>query len=764
MPTYTAPPASSGTPRSTTVTPTKAAQHTPAKKVTIVDSPSPRPRSASQPVRTPPLPPQSPRAQQPAPDDVADRNFKAAHLAAQSIVEIRGKAARLSAFQAVLSQAAAIAPAARGPVLEALAVSLNSVSELDKGACLAELRALCADLGPAFRRKYLMQLLKVFIVNRDSDDASSDQDMVSDASLFNGQYTGLADRLNEIHALLKPPVSAAAITVLKQQIAPTGASHNDRSALVHLIALLEPLDAPVQKQVVASLESAGLKWTTVVAALFQSPYMGQIEKLAKSSASSLSSLFLGALAGEAPATQKLLLILGRIALPEALHVYLCEQIGMMRRAPPPARTTKSEAGALLKEAITLFDMAEAKRCLLIHSMSVVDDGALYLALTGGELDDARDYWAYARRVIVGVIDVGTCHALDSAASTDAELGSYSGRAAAVLKHETVQATGGIRKCDWNKVQLRALMLRNTDTEKMKEAVFNVLNSNLSFEEKLDLLKCETRPVGKSVGSHVNEISYKTARNLYLKKYPGRQHKALDYAHVENNEKKYRSEYKKLTGALEPDGLDDIKEAAKKAMKEAKSSRLPAMQVNAANGNAVRITAYMETVAGFRDVLPAAEIAAYLALANKDMPLFHYAMMRGTPHVIQACVAFMLGSELPIESRISFLEARRAPDHLGALYMAMYMGYQDHMIAFVKTVLDSSHIDPATKMALLQCTKIARPDEANLEKSVRQAWEQSGSTARAAAERKNHREAVAKFDHLVERSNLSLNQKQALQLD
>ena len=344
MPTFAAPPTSSGTPGSTAVTPSRSTQRSPVKKVTIVDTPSPRSRSSSQPVRTPRLPPQSPRARQSGPDDVADRNFKAAQLAAQAIVEIRGKAARLGAFQSVLSQAAAIAPAARGPVLEALAVSLNSLSEPDKGACLAELRALCADMGPEFRRKYLVQLLKVFIINRDSDDAGSDPDMVSDAAQFNEQYTGLAERLNEMHALLKPPVSAAAMARLKQHIAHTGASHNDRTALVHLIALLEPLDASVQKQVVAMFENAGLKWATVVAALFQSSYMEQIEKLARSSASSLSSLFLNTLTGEAHALQKLLLILGRIALPEALHVYLCEQIGTMRRAASPAQTTRSEAG------------------------------------------------------------------------------------------------------------------------------------------------------------------------------------------------------------------------------------------------------------------------------------------------------------------------------------------------------------------------------------------------------------------------------------
>jgi hypothetical protein len=321
----------------------------------------------------------------------------------------------------------------------------------------------------------------------------------------------------------------------------------------------------------------------------------------------------------------------------------------------------------------------------------------------------------------------------------------------------------IGKCDWDKVQLRNLMLKSTDTKKMKEAVFDVLNSDLSFEEKLDLLKCETTPVGKSVGSHVNEISYTTARDLYLTNFPKSKYKPPHHAQVENDEKEYRSEYRKMTKALNPDGLDDIKLAAKKAMKEAKASRLPAMHVNAADGNAVRITAYMETVAGFRDVLPVAEIAAYLALAKKDMPLFHYAMMRGTPHVIQACVSFILGSELPIETRISFLEARRAPDNLGALYMAMYMGYQDQMTAFVKTILDSGQIDAATKIELLQCAKIARPDKADLEKSVLKAWEQSGPTARAAAEHKKHQATVDQFDHLVERSDLKLDQKQKLQL-
>jgi hypothetical protein len=703
---------------------------------------------------------------------VADRNFNAAQLAATAIVEIRGKAARLSAFQSVLSQVAAIAPAARGPVLEALAVSLNSLSEPDKGACLAELRALCADMGPEFRRKYLVQLLKVFIVNRDSsDDSPAEDDLVSDAKQFKEHYAALTDRLNAIHALLKPPVSTAAMAQLKQQIAHTRASHNDRSVLVHLIALLEPLDASVQKQVVAMFESAGLTWATVVAALFQSPYMEQIEKLARSSASSVSSLFLGTLAAEAPAAQKLLLIMGRIALPEALHVYLCEQIGMMRRATPPVRTTEAEAGALLKETIALFDMSEAKRCLLIHSLSVVDDGALYLALTGGELNDARDYWAYAHQVIAGVIDVGTCHAMISAGDTDAKLASYSARAAEMMKHETVQAIARIGKCDWDKVKLRKLMLESTDTKKMKEAVFNVLGSDLSFEEKLDLLKCETTPLGQSVGSHVNEVSYTTARALYLKKYPNKKNRRPVYALVENDEKAYRSEYNKMTNALKPDGIDEfkdaamneIKDAATKAMKAAKSSRLPAMHVLAADGNAVRVIAYMGTVAGFCGVLPAEEIAAYLALARKGMPLFHYAMMRGTAHVIEGCVSSILRSELPTETKISFLEARRESDNLGAFYMAMYMGYEDRMTAFVKAVLNDSETNPATKIELLQCAKIALPANAKLEKSAGTAWKDTAPTARSAAEQKEHHKVVEEFDYLVEHSNLNLDQKQKLQL-
>lgn len=764
MPTFKVPPNSSGTPESTTVAPSEPKHSTAVKKVTILDSPSPRHRSASQPVRTPRLPVQSPRARQLGPDDVADRNFKAARLAAQAIVEIRGKAARLSAFQSVLSQAAAIAPAARGPVLEALARSLNSVSEPDKGACLAELRVLCADMGPEFRRKFLVHLLKVFIINRDSSDESSSKDgRVSDDRQFNEQYAGLAERLNEIHALLKPPISSASMAQLGKQIADTGASHNDRSALVHLITLLEPLDASVQKQIVGMFEGAGVKWTTVVGALFQSPYMEQIEKLAKNGTNSLSSLFLGTLAGEAPAAQKLLLILGRIALPEALHIYLCEQIGTMRRAAPPARTTGSEAGALLRETIALSDMSEANRCLLIHSLSVVDDGALYLALTGGELNDARDYWAYAHQVIAAVIDVSTCHALTSAGGTDAKLVSYSARSAEILKDDTAKAIARIGKCDWDKVQLRKLMLASTDTKKMKEAVFNVLSSDLSFEEKLDLLKCETTPVGESVGSHVNEVSYTTARALYLKKYPDRKSKTPVYADVEHDEKKYRLAYTKLTKALEPDSIDDIKDAATKAMKAAKSSRLPAMHVLAADGNSVRVIAYMGTVAGFCGVLPAGEIAAYLALARKGMPLFHYAMMRGTAHVIEGCVSFILRSELPTETKISFLEARRASDNLGAFYMAMYMGYQDQMTAFVKAIVNDSETDPATKIELLQCAKMALPANADLGKSAVTAWESTAPTARSAAVQKKRHRLVEQFDFLVERSNLKLDQKQKLQL-
>lgn len=743
---------------------------TPAKPVTTASASGARPRSSSSPTspihpsRAPRLPLPSPRGPRADADAVAERNIKAAQAAAKSVPLSKHKGERLKALRSLMSQAAATAPSARGPLLEALAQSINSAPGDARGACMAELRMLCADMRPEYRKTFLCLLIKEVICNRETgdDDSESDSARASDSKQFKTDYDDRAERLHTVHTLLQQPISTESLSSLAKAIADTASPHNDRTVLVHFFALLEQLDPAIQKKVIDSFDHGKVPWTTVLAALFQSRYMEPIEKLAKSGGHSLPSIFMGLLAGDGAAAQKLLLILGRIDLPAALHVYLCEHIGEVRRSARPAWTTQQEAGALLMEAVTLSGMSEANRCLLVHSLSVIDPGTLYLALLKGELNDANDFLAYAHEVIASVIDIGTCYALPSEYGTDKTVASYSSRVAELLKSKSARAIMDVGKCAYDKVQMRALMLDSTDTEKMKEAVVNVLESTLYFDKKLALLKCETTPVGQSVAAHVAEVRYRTARALCVKKFTGSKHRMPEYEEVAGKQEAYDHAYANFEESLDPDDRGTIKQAARKAMVEARASRLPAMHVNAINGNSVRINAYLQSVLAFCNVLPTEQLAAFVELAGNGATLFQCAMVHGTKKVIQGYMSAILASGLPEQTKIALLEARRQSDGLGAFYLAMSTGNQDQAESFVQSIL-AGEIAAEAKVGLLRCAKIALPKTENLGADAVRQWKKAATTARAEAERMKHHTLVTNVSHMIERSTLSRDQRDELQM-
>lgn len=743
-----------------------------AKRVTTASASGARPRSPSSPTspvhasRMQQMPLPSPRGSRADADAVADRNIKAAQAAAKSVPLLRHKAERLKAIQSLMSQAAATATSARGPLLEALAQSINSAPGDDRGACLAELRMLCAEMSMEYRKTFLCLLIKEVIRNReasdDDSDSASDSARATDSKQFKTEYDDRTERLSTVHKLLEQPISTESLSSLAKAITDTASPHNERTVLVHLFALLERLDPAIQKKVIDSFDNAKVLWATVLASVFQSRYMAQIEKLAKSGGHSLSSIFMGLLAGDGAAAQKLLLILGRVDLPAALHVYLCEHLGEIRRSARPAWTTQREAGALLMEAVTLSGMSDANRCLLIHSLSVIDPGTLYLALLKGELNEANDFLAYAHEVIASVIDIGTCYALPSEYGTDKALASYSTRVAEMLKSKAARAIADVGRCAYDKVQMRALMLDSTDTEKMKGAIVNVLESSLSFDEKLALLKCETTPVGKSVAAHVAEVRFKTARALCVKKFTGSKNRMPEYEEVAGKQEDYDIAYTNFEESLDPDDRGTIKQAARKAMVEARASRLPAMHVNAINGNSVRINAYLQSVLAYCNVLPPEQLAAFVELAGNGATLFQCAMVHGTKKVIQGYMSAILASGLPEQTKIALLEARRQSDGLGSFYLAMSTGNQDQAESFVQSIL-ASEIAAEAKFGLLQCAKIALPKTENLGADAVKQWKKAATTARAEAERMKHHTLVINVCHMIERSTLSREQRDELQM-
>jgi hypothetical protein len=727
---------------------------------------SPRRASAgsnAQPTQTPRsklLAPGTPRA---GTVDVVDRNIQAALTAAGNILSKKSKQARLEAFQSVLSQATAIAPAARGDVLLALAKSLYSLSEDGKGACLTELRELAADMPPEYRRGFLQKLLKQLISNRDgSSGESSGKELVSDAQQFRTQHGSRVARQAGIDKLLARDPTDDALRQIARLLVKTGLSDSDRSAVEAVIMKIDRLDPREQKQVIDLFTDAGLSCADVLGTLMQSPYMEEIGGMAKKTGLSISALYLGALTGDRVVIQKLLRILGSVSLPASIHTYLAEEFGALRRIAPVAPTAAAASCAVLLEIISMSRMPEAQRCLLMHGLSAIDSATVYEALNESDLNDDRDFWAHAHHIISTVIDIGTCYALVKDNDDEDDLASYAMRARNLLKDDAAKALANEGKCIWDAAGLRTLILEGTDRKKLKSALFNVLNSKLSYKEKLAVVKGEMKPIGDSVNAHVREMRYKAAVKQYKEKNGGGIGTSLAYNVVVDSQEKYDAAYKTLTAKLDPDALGEIKLAATLAMVAAKHSRLPAMHVAATSAKAEIVANYMETVLGFVGVMPEPEIVGLLELSSNGASLFHHAMIEGAASVIERCMPLILDSELTLASKIVLLEARRKPDRIGAFYLAMSCGQKETANGFVQGVLKSTELDDETKLGLLQCVKPAPDKKIGSSAHAHKTLSQAAKTARAEAERMKHHRLVSDFDSKVERSGLGTEKKYTLQ--
>jgi hypothetical protein len=719
--------------------------------------------SSARPAQTPRpklLAPGTPRA---STVNAVDRNIEAALTAAGSIRSKKSKQARLEAFQSVLSQAAAIAPAARGDVVLALAKSLYSLSEDGKGACLMELRELAADMPPDFRKAFVQKLLKQLISNRDGcSGESSGEGLVSDAKQFKEQYASREACCSAVGKLLAQDVTEESLQKIARLIQKTGFSESDRGVLGTVIMEIDHIDPHAQKQVVDLFANAGLTCADVLGALMQSPHMAEIGGLAKKTGLSISALYLGALTGDRVVIEKLLRILSCVSLPLAVHIYLAEKFGKLRRSAPVAPTAAMASCAVLLEIISMSRMPEAHRCLLMHSVSAASSDAVYKVLNDSDLNDERDFWAHAHQVIATVIDIGTCYALVKDNDDEDDLASYAMRAKSLMKDAAAKAIANEGKCIWDAPGLRTLILEGSDRKKLKNAVFNVLNSKLSHKEKLALVKGETKPIGDSVNAHVREIRYKAAVEQYKKKNRGEIGTGLAYNVVVDSQEKYDAAYKKLTANLDPDALGEIRLAATRAMVAAKRSRLPALHVAATSAKADIVAAYIETVLGFVDVIPEPEIVGFLELSSNGASLFHYAMVEGAANVIERCMPLILDAELTLANKIVLLEARRKPDRIGAFYLAMSCGQKETATGFVQGVLKSTELDDETKLGLLQCVKPAPDRKIGSSAQAHKMLSQAAMTARAEAERMKHHRLVGDFDSKVERSGLGRETKDTLQ--
>ena len=236
----------------------------------------------------------------------------------------------------------------------------------------------------------------------------------------------------------------------------------------------------------------------------------------------------------------------------------------------------------------------------------------------------------------------------------------------------------------------------------------------------------------------------------------------EYEAVAGKQEDYDIAYTNFEESLDPDDRSHIKAAAKRAMFEARASRLPAMHVNAINSNSVRINAYLQSVLVYCNVLPPEQLAAFVELAGNGATLFQCAMAHGTKKVIQGIMSAILGSGLPESTRIALIQARRQSDKLGAFYLAMSVGNGEQAEAFVESILDSKIGDEA-KFELLQCAKIALPEKSNLDPDIAKQWKKAATTARAEAERMKHHTLVIKVGHMIERSMLSRDQRDVLQM-
>jgi hypothetical protein len=725
---------------------------------------SPRRASAgsARPTQTPRsklLAPGTPRA---GTVDAVDRNIEAALAAAGNILSKKSKPARLEAFQSVLSQATAIAPAARGDVLLALAKSLYSLSEDGKGACLTELRELAADMPPEFRRGFLQKLLEQLLSNRDgSSGESSGKDLVSDAQQFKAQHGSRAARQAAMNQLLAQDLTDDALGQIARLLVKTEFSESDRGIVETVITKIDHLDPRDQKLVIDLFTDGGLSCADVLGTLMQSPYMEEIGGMAKKTGLSISALYLGALTGDRVVIEKLLRILGRVSLPASIHTYLAEEFGTLRRNAPVAPTAAAASRAVLLEIISMSRIPEAHRCLLMHGLSTVDSATVYEALNDSNLNDERDFWAHAHQVIATVIDIGTCHALVRDNDDEDDLASYAMRARNLMKDAAAKAIADEGKCTWDAAGLRTLILEGSDRKKLKKAVFNVLNSKLSYKEKLALVKGETKPIGDSVNAHVRDIRYKAAVKEYRKHNFGEIDSSLAYNVVVDSPEKYDAAYKTLTAKLNPDALGEIKLAATLAMVAAKRSRLPAMHVAATLAKAEIVADYMETVLGFVGVIPEPEIVGLLELSSNGASLFHFAMIEGAADVIERCMPLILDAELTLASKIVLLEARRKPDRIGAFYLAMSCGQKETANGFIQDVLKSTTLNDETKLALLQCVKPAPDKKIGSSAQAHKTLSQAAKTARAEAERMKHHRLVGDFDSKVERSGLGSEKKYTL---
>lgn len=742
---------------------------TPKASSSSTNSPPASPRRTSATSSVPPA--LTPRSQRHVPDtprsgrlDVADRNSAVAFAMAGKLRAQIGRTARSSDFKSVLSQAGALAQRPRYELLLILARSLNSLPDDSKGACLAELLELAADMTPEFRKTLLKKLLKQLIENRDSGaENSSGPDIEAEAEHFASQHEECEARCATVTTLMKKEVGEESLARIKKRIQKTGMASMDLSVLETVIIGLDNLDENDQGQVINLFTAAGISCTDVLAALLQSPHGREMERQARSTGLFLSVLYLGALTKNHDAMRKLLLLLGKVSLPADLHLYVVEGIGELRRKAISLPAVTTAVHAMLLEIVSLSTMSEQKRCLLLHAVSAVDEDDLHEALKGGDFNYAGDYWAYAHQVMADAIDIGSCYQLIADNDQNGDLACYAARAGNLWKGESAKLIVDDRKCSWDAPRLRALILGKSSVAEVKKAVFNVLNSNLSPTIKLGLLKCEATPLGDSVESYVAQARYDEAVKQYKKK-TGRDHleSSLAYEVVKADDSKYENAYKKLTKHLDPDAKGEIKAAGTTAMVAAQYSRLPALHVAAMQSKPDLIGGYIETVLGFKGQLPDREIVACLELGCNGISLFHRAMIKGTAAVIDACVSRILDSELLPKHKISLLEARRQPDRLGAFYVAMSCDVKATALAFVRGVLGNAKIDDKTKFQLLQCAKLQGGNKPGPDTRAGKELEQAAMTAYAEAERMQNHDLNEDFKRLVERSAIAHNYKTKLQ--
>ena len=648
-------------------------------------------------------------------------------------------------LDSVLSQVAAVAPAERGPVLNALAMSIYPFHENDQPACLREIRELATGLPRKDRQMLVNELLRHYVGGSDTDEEdeeSSNLDRSTDQRRWQKDQSARNKLSAQIESLMASPVQ---FEMLEKLIGTTRSRRPRRQyifvdCLAAVIDGLGHLDEASQNKVVGILKTGCDDVALLLGALFASHWLSEMSPLARQDSCSLSALLMGTLEGDDAAKQQLLLILGRLPLPRGLHLLLCLRIRAMKNQGVPEIET--QLIALLIDAALLADMPESSKCLLVHRLYMANRRLVLDALRKMPAASGTDSLGNMHKAIASCIDIGACYTVansKSDAGSPAQGGDDSWRAPYSKRADRIKTL-----TDKGRTELRRLLCDIQDPKAISGFVKDILGSNLAQEDKIKILEGRANSLPGTDKSRWH-IYFDGLKKSYCEKYGKNPEDHPDYPPLDQDEKSNEKAHAFFYKHLPPEIMEKHKREFRTARATAEQSRLPALQVAILAGNALAVSAYIKAVLEYCATLDPEEvsqpkISKLLEFRDKEgRSSFYMAMMDGSPDVITAYARAVMDSALPEATKVDLLEARRDPDRFGAFFIAMAMADTPRVHAFMTTVLENNTITPEAKTNLLRCKKAAQSSIGELSDDVLKRWQEAPYTAIAAADARARRD-------------------------